>query len=750
MKQFKYVGKTYPIHDVKLKVTGKQCYVGDMKLHGLLYAKLLLSPIAHGTIKSIDISKAELLPGVIKIFTPFNTSKKMFNNYSFFIDQAVKKDEMLFTDKVRYIGDRVAAVVAEESDIAEEAIGLIEVNYEEYPVLVDPSEALGDNMVNIHPEGNLLSETEINLGDADAYIRKADLIIDDCVYTPKVHHAAIETHTCVASYDCAGKLTIWSPCQSSFGVRTVIAELFNMPYNKVRVIKTTMGGSFGGKQQAILEPVAAYITMSIGRPVKLQLNRRQTIIATTTRTATKIKMQTGVSQDGKILASKINVLADAGAYATNSIDLPAAMGKKLFRTYRIPHLNYKSKSVYTNTAVSGGCRGWGSPQINSAMEIHLDHVARELNMDPAEFRFLNLIYPGDMEKFTGITLGDARVRDCLKIGMDEFRWQDRKNNDKKMGRFRKGVGLACGGHVNGFYGKVQDHCTVILKMNEDGSFILNTGAHDQGCGTLTSLGQIIAEVLDVDPEFVTVLEADTERSPYDIGTYSSRVTYVTGTCALRAAEKVKDLILEHAAIILQKTKEYLRVGGGFVWAVGKEESKLSYRDIAVETQVKHQAEIIATETYRNKSNPGAYAVHFSEVEVDTETGMVKIIEYLAVHDIGKALNPGMVEGQIQGGVQMGIGMALCEEITVDAKGRPYNDSFRRYNLLNAPDMPDVLISLIEHEGDDGPFGAKSVGEIAVVPAAAAIVNAVNDALGMNLSQLPLTPKRILAVLSKKR
>ncbi|HWQ30388.1 MAG TPA: molybdopterin cofactor-binding domain-containing protein [Negativicutes bacterium] len=739
--ELKCIGGKYPIQDAAMKVTGEQIYVQDMKLPGMLHARLYLSPVAHGTIRSIDTAAAEAIPGVVRIFTHENTPETLYNNYAFYVDQAVPKDERLFNNKARYLGDRLAAVVAETPQAAREAVLAIRMEFDEEKPVVDIKEAA---------EANLLREAELNHGDAAKAISESPLVFEDNITTQKVHHAAMETHCCIADYDRQGNLTIWTPCQSVFGVRTMVADIFGLSYNKVRVIKTVMGGSFGSKQHAIPEPLAAFLAMQLRRPVKLLFSRKDTILSTVTRTATDINIRTGITGDGFIKGTTISAITDAGAYTGNTNDLSIAMGKKTFRVYRIPNLNYKVRSVKTNTAISGGCRGWGGPQICTAVEIHLDRIARELSMDPAELRLKNLVYPYDMENSTGITLGNARIRECLERGMAEFEWHKRKTAPKGEGRYRKGVGLACGGHVNGFYGKIQDISTMILKMNEDGSFILNTGTHEQGCGTLISMAQIVGEVLQVEPERVTVLEADTGRSPYDIGTFSSRVTYVSGKCALRAAEKVLDLILEEAAAILGIPKKYVQYGNGSVWKLGQKEGAMSYREIATIAQVKHQKEIIATENYTNGSNPGSYGAHFAEVEVDTLTGMARVTDYMAVHDIGRIINAGMVEGQVAGSVQMGIGMALCEEIKYDSKGKTQNSSYAKYTLINATDMPEIKSIFLECGGDDGPFGAKSLGEVAVVPVAAAVANAVNDALGSSLRHLPFTPDKVLAAIYEGR
>lgn len=745
-KDLKYVGQTFPIHDAPQKARGELVYVSDMSLPNMLHAKLLLSPIAHGLIKRIDTSRAEALPGVIKVFTYLNSPNKAYSRYRIIPNQEFCiEDERLFTEKVRFVGDRIAAVVANSLETAKEAIALIQVDYEVLPVLSTPEEALRDKTTKIHPAGNLIYQYESQLGEQA-------LLLHDCVdvetatHTQKVHHATIETHACVADFNSSGKLTIWAGCQGAFGVRTIVADLLELSYNKVRVIKMPMGGSFGGKQEAIIEPITAFLAKEVRRPVKLIFDRKDCIIATMTRPATSSRIKTRVTKDGILIDCMVDTVVDAGAYATSSVDNAYAMSKKICKLYRIPYYKHQSKIAYTNTPVAGGARGWGAPEIMTALEIHMDAVAKMLAMDLVEFRLKNLVHPYDRDKASSLSLGNARVIECLEKGAAIFGWSERYNREPDKGRYRRGVGFACAAHKNGMYGGFPEHSTMTLKMNEDGSFILNTGLHDLGCGTLTSIKQIAAEVLDINPSYITVLEADTEYGPYDFGSYGSRVTYICGACAFEVAKRVKEKLLECASLIFRKPKQYLEVANGRVWIIGHEQQKISYREIATTAKIKDNTDIIITHTYHGTSNPGVYAVHFAEVEVDTKTGRVRITDYLAVHDIGKAINPGMVEGQIQGGVQMGIGYALYEEVKVGSDGRILNSSFKDYHVINAPDMPTVNILLIEQGGDEGPYGAKSVGEIAFVPVAAAVINAVNNCLGTALSDMPLTPEKILATL----
>lgn len=747
--ELNYVGKTFPIHDAPQKVRGETVYVSDLKLPNMVYAKLLLSPIAHGLIRKIDISRAEALPGVIKVFTYLNTPRKPYSRYRIVPDQAFcTEDECLFTDKVRFVGDRIAAVVATSLEIATEAISLIRVEFETLPVLSSPEEALQVNQINIHPEGNLIHEFETQLGE-DVLFHKECLIIKTSISTQKVHHAAMETHVCMADYNSSETLTIWAACQGVFGVRTIVADLLGLSYNKVRVIKMPMGGSFGGKQEAIVEPITAFLAKEVRRPVKLILSREDSIIATMTRPATDTTISTTVSRDGILKECIVDNVVDAGAYASSSVDNAHAMSQKICKLYRIPYYKHQSKIVYTNTPVAGGARGWGAPEIMTALEIHMDAVAKELNMDRVEFRLKNLVHPYDLDKASLISLGNARVIECLEQGAATFGWSERCKREPGKGRYLRGVGVACGAHKNGMYGGFPEHSTMTLKMNEDGSCLINTGLHELGCGTITSIKQIAAEVLELDPSYITIIEADTENGPYDFGSYGSRVTYICGACALEVARRAKEKLLECAARILQKPKQYLRAENSNVWVIGNEQQKLSYREIVTTAKVKDNTDIVITHTYHGTSNPGSYAVHFAEVEVDSETGMVRITDYLAAHDIGKAINPGMVKGQIQGAVQNGIGYALYEEIRIGKDGRIMNTSFKNYHVVNAPDMPTIKTILIEQGGDEGPFGAKSVGEIALVPVAAAVINAVNNALGTSLSELPLLPEKIVTAMKRR-
>lgn len=759
VKTLTCVGNSRPLVDSKQKARGAIRYGSDMGLDNMAYARLLLSPHPHAYIKEIDVSKAKELPNVIEVFTYKNTPDTKYSRYRLLPEQEnTPEDEVLFSRKLRCVGDRVAAVVARDKETARRALELITVDYEVLPPFISTEESMeadqkvregkADRKLLLHEGGNILHEYDHEIGEKDGVDGAGrDSLVSTVteVHTQRIHHAAMENNSCLADYD-GEKLTIYAGSQGTFGVRTVVADLLGLRYNKIRVIKVPVGGSFGVKQEAILEPVTAYMAYSLQQPVKLLFDRKDNILATMVRPETRIKVKTEFTKEGALKAVIAESVLNAGAYATNSVDNSEALAKKITRLYRIPYYRHQGKAVYTNSLVSGGARGWGSPEMITATEVHMDAAAARLGMDPVDLRLQNLVHPFDYDPCMEMSLGNARVIDCLNRGAKAFRWKERFPSPPGSGRYRRGVGFACAAHKNGSGGKGVEHASMVMKMNEDGSFVLQTGLHELGCGILTTMTMIASEVLGAEIDDITVLEADTELGPYDMGTYGSRVTYICGACTSEIAGMLKERILDQASHMLKVAKELLVVQNSSVWPRGREEEKISFRDIAVYNKTQDNGDIIVSHTYHGKENPGVYGVHFAEVEVDTLTGMTKVTDYLAVHDIGKAINPMMVEGQIDGSVQMGIGYALCEEVVVDERGMVKADNFRDYHLINASAMPRVKTILVEEGEESGPFGAKSIGEVAVVPVAATVVNAVNRALGTRMYQLPLSPERVIEAL----
>lgn len=748
-EKLKYIGKPLPRHDAKEKVNGSLKYTCDIGLDGMLYARLRTSEIAHGNIKHIDSSEAMAMEGVVGVFHSLNSPLLKFNEHQWMEGQEVLEDQSLFCDKVRFHGDRIGVVVAKDPETARRASRKIVIDYEPLEVVLSPEAALNKNAQKLHEHDNLIFEKEIEIGNVSACFEKADHVFEDRIETPKQHHAAMEPHTCLAIPEANGNLTIITPCQVAFQVQLIVSKATGLPISKIRVIKANIGGSFGGKGQPNIESICAYAAMKTKKPVLLETDRFQSIASTKTRHATIGTIRSVVDETGVIKARSVDVIADTGAYCTNATAVIMAMAKKYYRMYKIEHSQFIGRVVYTNTPVAGACRGYGSPQIHAITEIHMDNIARKLNLDPVEMRLKNLVAPFDKDPLGGPDLGNARVIDCVKKGAEAFNWSERYNKPISGGRYKTAVGMACATHGNGYFGAYPDFINMTLRMNTDGQVVLNGALHDLGCGTVTVMQQIVAEVLDINPYTVNVIEADTLISPYDsAGTQASRVTYVCGSAAKKAAELLKARLIDLASEKLACEASELIVGENKIVHSEHTHINISYKELVAYAYLQKFEEVAVTTTYKSESNPGVYAANFAEVEVDTYTGLVTIKDFLAIHDIGKAINRDFVEGQIHGGVQMSLGMALMEEMTFSPKGILKNQNFSKYHVFNAPEMPRIKVMLIEEGEEGGPFGAKSVGEVCAVAAAPAVINAINRALGTQISNLPATPERILEALDE--
>ena len=748
----KHISKPHPILDGYEKVSGRLAYLDDMQIDGMAHVKMVLSTVAHGRISRIDTEAVKKIPGVIEVFHHGNTPQNTYNSTIWFEDQKEPEDERMFPSVMRHIGDRVAAVVAETAEIASEAAKLITVAYEEFPALFDALSALEAEWSPLSAgqdpaSPNLAAEMRFDYGDTDRGFAAADLVVESTVTTPRTHHCALENHTSVAMPEPDGRILIMSPCQSVFSVQMVTARALGIPASQLRVVKSPIGGSFGGKAEPVLEPLCAYFAKALGRAVGISFNRTETFTATRTRSGAKGTIRTAVCCDGRILARDTDVLIDVGAYATGGGFLPGSMAQRLCRLYSIDSQRYRGRSALTNTVPSGAFRGYGSPQIHAISEINLDQTARELRMDPVVFRLKNLIHPDAVDPVMGIEVGNARIRDCVEQGAERFDWEMRWRRKAGSGRMMRGVGMACATHINGCFPGYHEATTATLALRADGRLDLNCALHDLGCGSNTTLAQIIAEVLDVAPTDIVFSSVDSDICAYDLGTRASRMTYIAGEAVRRTAEALKTRIEAAAALELNCATSDLVFVDGHVGCNSAPSRKVSLAALASQSEGRDLC-LSVTETYRATANPGSYAAHFAEVEVDTLTGMVKVLDYLAVHDLGRSINRQLVDGQIHGGVQMGIGYALFEDININSKtGAMKGNSFSRYHVVNAPEMPTVDTLLIENPEPTGPFGAKAAGELATIPVAATVVNAVNHALNTRMTTLPLAPERIVAALT---
>jgi CO/xanthine dehydrogenase Mo-binding subunit/Pyruvate/2-oxoacid:ferredoxin oxidoreductase delta subunit len=732
------IGRSVPVHDAAAKVTGQLQYVDDISLPGMLYAKVLWSPVAHARIKSIDTAAAEQLPGVRAVACYKNTPQVRFNSTTRFFLQspAPIETERVFDDTVRFVGDRVAAVAADTPEIARRAVELIRVEYEELPVLVDPLQALEEGTCPIHGSSNVALRLEKNAGDVEKGFLEADRIFEDTYTTPAVHHCAIEPHTAIASMDVRGKLTLIAPFQNTFGERIVLSRIWGMPLNKIRVVSPTMGGAFGGKMESSMELIPVALTMLCRRPVKLTLNRRECMVSTRCRHAAVIRIRTGVKNDGTLVAQDIHVVTNTGAYASSAANVIGAMSAKVFKAYKTPNMRFVGTPVYTNTPVAGAMRGYGSPQVYFAMECQLQRIAREMGLDYTQLQLQNLVDPEDSDLCVGHPIGNPRPKDCLERALElQKNWSPLSDEN---GKYRIGVGWALGVHGSGAFGSQIDQNCMVIKMNDVGSCVLHTGTHDMGNGALIAQMQVISEELGIPLDRIDCIASDTDVCGWNLGDFSSRGVYVSCYAVKEAAEDAARQLRREAAQLLGTEEADIRLRGGFAESL-RLEKRVPLDQVMNHAQSVSHHEIFGVATHASEHVPGSYGVHMARVRVDTESGRAEVTDYIAVHDVGRVMNRMGIEGQLEGGIQMGIGYALQEALEYDEQGRLKRSSLHTYHTPTALEMPRLQTDFIEKGEPTGPYGAKSISECAVVPSAPAVINAISNALGRDLHDLPYRP-----------
>lgn len=733
MKTCSAIGDSLPIRDAELKVTGRKQYVGDMRVPGMLHAALLCSPLPHARIRSISTDRARALPGVRDVVTYREDPGVLFNSATRFYEHQIPNTERIFDSTVRYVGDRVAAVAADTPEIAQKALELIDVDYEPLPFYTDVETAAREGAYPIHGESNVITTMVHNAGDLEAGFAQADRIFEDRYSTPPIHHGAIERHVAIADYDYTGKLTIISPNQNVFGYRIILSRIFGLPMSRVRVSSPAIGGSFGGKLEMTIEPVAALLSMRTGRPVRLELSRKQCINATRTRHGSVVYLRTGVKSDGTVVAQDIRIMTNTGAYAGSCTNVLGALSHKVFKMYKCPNIRFTGQPVYTNTPVGGAMRGYGSPQAFFGQQRQLQKIAKALHISLAELQLKNLVEPDALDPIGFYSLGNPRPLDCLRRGLElAENWGPL---DDEGGKYAIGAGLAMGAHGNGCFGAHRDQICLMIKMNEDGTCVLYTGSHDMGNGSVTAQTQIISSILHIPTGWITVVEADSDACPWNLGDYASHGIYVAGSAAKKAAEAVARELQKEAAALLGEPEEGLTLEEGGVRSAATGE--LTPLDqVMIHAQNVSHREIICQETYAMPAGPTSYGAHLARVRVEKATGKVAVTDYVAVHDVGKVVNRMSIEGQLHGGIHMGMGYALCEGLSFDEEGRSCNDSFVTNPILRSHQMPRIQVDFIEETEPTGPFGAKSIGEAAVVPAAPAVINAIENALGVEINDLP--------------
>ncbi len=756
------VGKSVPRLEGRGVVTGQLKYAFDLKFGNMLVGKMLRSPHAHARILSIDTSKAEALPGVKAIVTGKDTYGIKFGSNEYFFPHTV--DQMaLETDKVRYIGDEIAAVAAIDEETVDQALKLIDVKYEILPGVFEIEEAMKPGAPQIHEAlNNIALILPVNFNNPERMMKEADYVREDKFWCPVAHPSPMEPHVCVGQWETfTDKITIWSSSQAPFKLREALAKTLKMDLNNVRVIKMPTGGGFGGKLEMLPMDFAACLLSrkAGGVPVKISLTREEEFTTTRRKHGMIYTVKTGVKKDGTIMAMTGQVLADGGAYCSYGPTVLAAAMMRIFMVYKIEHFKMSGYRIYTNNPISGAMRGFGGVQSGFAIESHMDMIANDLGMDPIEFRLKN-ITTANMTTVNGMKLTTNGMKECIEKAMVACDWKNKRGKQQHLCR---GIGIGIAADVMGskMY-KSHESAGAIVKVEEDGSVYLFTGAADTGQGSNTALSQIAAQALGVSFTRIKCKAGDTEITPFDTGSFASRVTFISGNAALLGALDAKNQILEIVCKEHNLKVEDLDIKAEHV-IYKVDGKKLMNFDKALELcySFNYGKQIIGRGSYNPKTTPidfrngsgnvsGSYGfeAQIAEVEVNKDTGEVKVLQIWDAHDIGKAINPQSCEAQIEGSLAMGLGYTFYEDLRFK-NGRVLNANFAGYRVPRSIGLPIMTSIMVETNDPEGPFGAKGMGEAALLPTSAAIANAIEDAIGVRIKELPITPDKIIKALKEK-
>lgn len=747
---YKVVGKEERRWDAASKVTGRADYTDDIPVKNMLHAKLCRAAIAHGYVRKLDISGAMKIPGVLKVLTPADVPDIPYPTagHPYVITETGKDiaDRRILTDKVRLWGDEIALVIAEDELTAQRGADAIVAEYEELPFYLSPKDALAAAAVEIH-EGtrNIIAHTRFVEGDIDRGFAEADYVFEDEFETPTVQHCHLENQTAVAYQASDGRWTCVSSTQIPHICRRILGQAFGMPWGRFRVIKPFVGGGFGNKQDITIEPIVMAASMAMGgQPVSIRLTREEVFAWTRVRHAISYKMKMGVSKDMRITAWEIDAVSDNGAYASHGHAVTAKGGGTVTATYNIPNFVYDSMTVYTNKAAAGAMRGYGVPQITFAMESFVDNVARRLGADPLAFREANLAKKGVKDPISHLVNENNNLDECVRVGGEHFKWESRRAQSK--GGVRRGVGMAAFSYATPVYPKGIEVSACRVMINQDGSIKLILSATEIGQGSDTVLSQIAAEALGVPFDMVYAEErTDTDMAPFDTGSYASRQTYVTGMAVEKAARELKEKILAAAWKFMDVEAKYLDICDANI--VYKHDGRVLIPLGELMLKVYYDTEramyFSAEGAVNCHTAAPSMGVTFAAVEVDAETGQIEVTDILNVHDAGCIVNPLTARGQVEGGIGMGVGYALGEAMYYDKKtGAPLNNNLLDYKMPTTMDVPEIDSIFVEHKDPYGPFGAKGLGEPPLCGPAAAIRNAVCDALGVEINELPLSPQRV--------
>ncbi|MCG8335172.1 MAG: xanthine dehydrogenase molybdenum-binding subunit XdhA [Proteobacteria bacterium] len=750
----KAIGKAVDRVDAVAKVTGRAQYTDDFYRPGMLTAKYFRSAIAHGKVKKIDTSKARELAGVEAIFTfsdvPQIKIATAGHPYSMDPAHADVADKLLLTSDIHHLGDEIAVVVAENELIAEEALELIEVEYEELPALTTAEKALAMDAIPIHGgTSNVVGEHQFECGGSiQDSLQKADLVYGDSYKTNMVQHLHLENHTAFAYMDDLKHIVIVSSTQIPHIARRVVGQALDIPWGRVRVIKPYIGGGFGNKQDVVLEPMVAFLTGKLdGRPVRITLTREECMLCTRNRHPMNLDVRLATKSDGTLLARQMEVVSLTGGYASHGHSIVAAAGSKSCLLYPRMAIGYHARTVYTNIPVGGAMRAYGSPQIIFALESAIDDTARSLKIDPVEFRIKNAAREGDLNPFNKKPISSCGLVECLEKGRKLIQWDEKKPayTNQNQGNERRGLGVACFSYGTGTYPVCVEIAGARIIFNQDASIHVQTGATEIGQGSDTTVAQMAAETIGISVEDVHIVSTqDTDVTPFDTGSYASRQAYVVGNAVFKAATELKGKILDFAEVLTGFPADELSiVKDDIVHLKGDGKAVISLKDLALNSYYDKDkgGQITADVSHKTTTNAPSFGCTFVDITVDIALCKVYINEIYNIHDSGVILNPVMARGQVEGGVAMAIGAALSEQVLIDEKtGWVHNNNMLDYKVPTFTDIPDIRTDFVETIEPTAAYGNKSLGEPPIISPPPAIRNAILDATGVAVNELPMTPQ----------
>ncbi len=751
------IGERVPLIDAVEKVTGSLKYGSDYKVQGMLYGSVLRSPYPHARILSIDASKARKLPGVKAVITGLEENLPQYS----VAGERFHDERLLAKDKVRYVGDEIAAVAATDEHTAREAVKLIHVEYELLPAVFDVAHAMAEGAPLVHEgvERNIARSLKIRHGDVDAAFRACDAVVEATFNTPFVHQAYLEPNAGVADWDAHGRLTLWIPTQSPTLARMTYANALGIPRDKVRVIQMPMGGAFGAKLEYKLHPICALLARRANAPVKMTNTRAEEFSASLPRVPMTITMRAGCTKDGTLLAKEATVIANSGAYLNYGPGVLLSAASRHDNLYRLKNIRTDGFLVYTNTVTTGPFRGFGCPQAFFALESVVDMLAAEIQMDPVEFRLKNASRTGDVTPHDW-HLGSCGLSEAIERSAEKADWYGKRRSypAKRSGDLAYGIGLACCLHVSGnrTFLPFFDGASADVRVDEEGSVIIQVSEPDLGQGSKTTFAQIAAHELGIPIEWIRVAPVDTDTSPHGLGTFGDRSTTLAGSAVMHAACDARRILLDAAATQCGVPSCSLRIEDGQVVSIEDGTVKMQFKEAAqLASYARAGANIVGHGHFippnvsmvhpdtkvGNVSCAYPFVAQIAEVEVNVKTGDVRLLSITSAHDLGKTLNPLLAEGQVHGAVAQGIGFALMEDLVLKS-GKVTNSNFKDYKVPRAKDIPPIDIIFVESNDPNGPYGAKGLAEPALTPIAPAIANAIFHATGVRVTDLPIKAARI--------